>query len=89
MKKATRLSAVIAIASLAFAAMVGAPAKAADVQLKMVAADYANMQPFWDDLAAKFAKANPGITVKVDVVSWETIDDKVRSEEHTSHIQSH
>ena len=79
MKKASRLSAIIAIASLALAAIVGAPAKAADVQLKMVAADYANMQPFWDDLAAKFAKANPGITVKVDVVSWETIDDKVKT----------
>jgi len=79
MKKASRLSALIAITSLVFAAIVGAPAKAADVELKMVAADYANMQPFWDDLAAKFAKANPGITVKVDVVSWETIDDKVKT----------
>ena len=86
MKKVSRLSAVIAAISMAFAAFVGAPAKAANVELKMVAADYANMQPFWDDLAAKFAKANPGITVKVDVVSWETIDDKVKTLVATNQI---
>lgn len=79
MKRVLRHSAMLAGLSLVVAAVIGSPAKAADVQLKMVAADYANMQPFWDGLADKFAKANPGITVKVDVVSWETIDDKVKT----------
>jgi hypothetical protein len=40
MKKASRLSAIIAIASLALAAIVGAPAKAADVQLKQQQLDF-------------------------------------------------
>lgn len=80
MKKVTRRTAFVAALALIAGTAVGATsAQAADVQLKMVAADYANMQPFWDDLAAKFAAKNPGITVKVDVVSWETIDDKVKT----------
>ena len=80
MKKVTRLSALVAATGLIAASVLGTSAKAADVvELKMVAADYANMQPFWDDLSARFTKANPTITVKVDVVSWETIDDKVKT----------
>lgn len=79
MKKVLHPVALAAALGLAVTALFSAPAKAADVELKMVAADYANMQPFWDDLAAKFAAANPGIKVKVDVVSWETIDDKVKT----------
>lgn len=80
MKKITRRTALVASLALVAGTAVGATsAQAAEVQLKMVAADYANMQPFWDDLAAKFAAKNPGITVKVDVVSWETIDDKVKT----------
>ena len=71
MKKVTRLGAFVAASGLIAASVIGTSANAADpVELKMVAADYANMQPFWDDLSAKFTKANPNITVKVDVVSW-------------------
>ena len=33
------------------------------------------MQPYFDDLAAKFHAANPDITVNVQVVSWNDIDD--------------
>ena len=80
MKKVTRRTALVATLALVAGMAVGASsANAAEVQLKMVAADYANMQPFWDDLAAKFAAKNPGITIKVDVVSWDTIDDKVKT----------
>ena len=80
MKKVTRVSALVATTALIASAFLGNSAKAADVvELKMVAADYANMQPFWDDLAAKFTKANPTIKVTVNVVSWETIDDKVKT----------
>ena len=67
MKKVTRVSALVATTALIASAFLGNSAKAADVvELKMVAADYANMQPFWDDLAAKFTKANP--TIKVTFV---------------------
>ncbi len=80
MKKVTRLGALVAATGLLASSVLGTTAKAADVvELKMVAADYANMQPFWDDLSARFTKANPTIKVKVDVVSWETIDDKVKT----------
>lgn len=80
MKKSTRKTALAAALALIVGTAVGATsAHAADVQLKMVAADYANMQPFWDDMATRFAAKNPGIKVKVDVVSWETIDDKVKT----------
>lgn len=80
MKKVTRLSALVAATAVIASSVLGSTAKAADVvELKMVAADYANMQPYWDDLSAKFTKANPTIKVKVDVVSWETIDDKVKT----------
>jgi multiple sugar transport system substrate-binding protein len=80
MKKVTRLGALVAATGLIASSVLGTTAKAADVvELKMVAADYANMQPFWDDLSARFTKANPTIKVKVDVVSWETIDDKVKT----------
>ena len=80
MKKVTRRTALVAALALVAGTAVGATsANAADVQLKMVAADYANMQPFWDDLATKFAAKNPGITVKVDVVSWDVVDDKVKT----------
>jgi multiple sugar transport system substrate-binding protein len=80
MKNVTRLGALVAATGLIASSVLGTTAKAADVvELKMVAADYANMQPFWDDLSARFTKANPTIKVKVDVVSWETIDDKVKT----------
>ena len=79
MKKFTRRTAIAAALGMASAVVIGAQPAPAAVELKMVAANYADMQPFWDGLAAKFAAANPGITVKVDVVSWETIDDKVKT----------
>lgn len=80
MKKVTRLGALVAATALIASSVLGSTAKAAEVvELKMVAADYANMQPYWDELSARFTKANPTIKVKVDVVSWETIDDKVKT----------
>ena len=80
MKKVTRLGALVATTAMIASAFLGSSAKAADVvELKMVAADYANMQPFWDGLAASFTKANPTIKVTVNVVSWDVIDDKVKT----------
>ena len=77
----TRRTALAAALGLIATAALGASASkaASQVELKMVAADYANMQPFWDDLSAKFTAANPGIKVTVNVVSWDVIDDKVKT----------
>ena len=33
-----------------------------------------NMQPYFDELAARFMEANPDIDVSVQVVSWNDID---------------
>ncbi|MFE5241064.1 MULTISPECIES: ABC transporter substrate-binding protein [unclassified Streptomyces] len=53
-----------------------------DVTLKLVAADYgtdaeSGSQKYWDDVAGKFEKKNPGITVDVSVYSWKDVDRKV------------
>ena len=58
-------------------------AHAADVNLTMVAADYPGdgktQQAQWDSVSKAFAAANPGITMTVNVVSWDVIDDKVKT----------
>jgi len=76
-----RRTAIAAVFGLIATAALGVTTStaASQVELKMVAADYANMQPFWDDLSAKFTAANPDIKVSVNVVSWDTIDDKVKT----------
>ena len=84
MKKTTRRLALAASVVLAASTAVGVSAShAADVELKMVAADYPGdgktQQAQWDALSKAFAAANPGITMKVTVVSWDNIDDKVKT----------
>ncbi|MFF9685483.1 ABC transporter substrate-binding protein [Streptomyces sp. NPDC014623] len=53
-----------------------------DVTLRLVAADYGtdaatSSQKYWDDVAEKFEKDNPGIDVEVSVYSWKDVDRKV------------
>lgn len=53
-----------------------------EVTLRLVAADYGDnpansSKQYWNDLAAAFTEANPGIKVEVDVYSWEEVDAKV------------
>ncbi|MFE3472713.1 MULTISPECIES: extracellular solute-binding protein [unclassified Streptomyces] len=53
-----------------------------DVTLKLVAADYGTSaantsEKYWSGLVAGFEKANPGIKVEVDVLSWKDVDRKV------------
>ena len=83
MKKTLRRVALAASVVLATSSIVTFSAHAADVQLKMIAADYPGdgktQQAQWDKLSADFAAANPGITMQVTVVSWDNIDDKVKT----------
>ena len=83
MKKTLRRASFAAAVVLAASTLVSVSAHAADVQLKMIAADYPGdgktQQAQWDKLSADFAKANPGITMTVTVVSWDNIDDKVKT----------
>ncbi|MEU2826228.1 extracellular solute-binding protein [Streptomyces bacillaris] len=53
-----------------------------DVTLKLVAADYGTSaantsEKYWSGLVAGFEKANPGIKVEVNVLSWKDVDRKV------------
>lgn len=60
----------------------GTESGSGEVTLKFVAADYGtgaenSSEKYWGDVAARFQKANPGITVDVDVHSWKDVDRKV------------
>jgi len=86
MKKSMRRTAFAASIVLAATGVVGVSlpiAHAADVNLTMVAADYPGdgktQQAQWDAVSKAFAAANPGITMTVNVVSWDVIDDKVKT----------
>ncbi|WP_374774611.1 extracellular solute-binding protein [Streptomyces sp. NBC_01310] len=53
-----------------------------EVTLRVVAADYGDnpqnsSAAYWEDLAATFEEANPGIDVEVSVYSWSEVDAKV------------
>ncbi|MGW0788415.1 ABC transporter substrate-binding protein [Streptomyces sp. NPDC002911] len=53
-----------------------------DVTLRLVAADYGtgaenSSEKYWDDVAGKFEKQNPGIEVEVSVYSWKDVDREV------------
>ena len=81
-KRAIALALTAALAGSVSISM-GVAAHAATVDLKMVAADYPGdgktQQAQWDALSSAFHAANPGITMTVNVVSWDTIDDKVKT----------
>ncbi len=86
MKKSMRRTAFAASLVLAATGAVGVSlpmAHAADVNLTMVAADYPGdgktQQAQWDSVSKAFTAANPGITMTVNVVSWDVIDDKVKT----------
>ena len=73
----TRLATLGAAGLLAVAGAV--PAAAQDgTSIEMIAAQYTdNMQPYFDDLAARFMEENPDIDVTVQVVNWNDIDQVV------------
>ncbi|MFM1864871.1 MAG: hypothetical protein RL677_651 [Actinomycetota bacterium] len=46
--------------------------------LYIVMAQYTDrMQPYFDDLAARFMEQNPSVTATVEVVNWEQLNDKL------------
>ncbi|MFJ8475145.1 extracellular solute-binding protein [Kitasatospora sp. NPDC094011] len=54
------------------------------VTLKLVAADYGDKESnssktYWNGVATAFTAANPGITVDVQVVNWNDIDQQVKT----------
>lgn len=78
-RRFTRLAALGAAAALTVGSAVSVGAQ--DPQtITMIAAQYTDdMQPYFDKLAADFTAANPDIEVEVEVVSWNDIDQKVKT----------
>jgi multiple sugar transport system substrate-binding protein len=72
-RRSTRLLGLGAAGLLALAGAV--PVAAQDtVSIEMIGAGYTDqMQPYYDDLAARFMEQNEGIDVNVQVVSWNDI----------------
>ena len=74
----TRLSRLVTLGAAGLLVVAGAaPAAAQDkVSIEMIQSGYTDdMQPYFDDLAARFMEANPDIDVSVQVVSWNDIYD--------------
>ena len=73
-----RFTGAVALGAAGLLAVAGAaPAAAQDtVSIDMIGAGYTDrMQPYYDDLAARFMEANPEYEVAVEVVSWNNIYD--------------
>jgi multiple sugar transport system substrate-binding protein len=72
-----RLTGLVTVGAAGLLVVAGAvPAAAQDgTSIEVLAAQYSDeMQPYFDDLAARFMEANPDIDVTVQVVSWNDID---------------
>lgn len=94
-KKSLRRGAALALSGLlAAGALAGCAAESAEETssgssgstgseaqtIRMVAAQYTDqMQPYYDDLVERFEADNPDITVEVEVVSWNDIDQKLKT----------
>ncbi|WP_460037559.1 ABC transporter substrate-binding protein [Streptomyces cavourensis] len=82
-RRFTVLTAVVAALSMtATLSGCGEDSGTGDVTLKLVAADYGtsaanSSEKYWSGLVAGFEKANPGIKVEVNVLSWKDVDRKV------------
>ena len=79
-----RYSGLVAIGAAALLAVAGAAPAAAQetTDIHMVAAAYTKaMQPYFNDLAARFMEENPDINVTVEAVSWDNnaLDNKIKT----------
>lgn len=73
---AASLAAVVALSGCAATDS----ASGEQVTIRMVAAQYTDqMQPYYDDLVSRFEAENPDINVEVEVVSWNDIDQKLKT----------
>jgi multiple sugar transport system substrate-binding protein len=61
-------------------ASTGGATSSEPVTIRMIAAQYTDdMQPYFDDLVTRFEAENENITVEVEVVSWNDIDQKLKT----------
>jgi len=65
----------------------GSSSSAESTTIRVVAAQYTDdMQPYYDDLVARFEADNPTINVEVEVVSWNDIDQKIKTMVQTNDL---
>ncbi|HEY0638074.1 MAG TPA: extracellular solute-binding protein [Pseudonocardiaceae bacterium] len=76
-----KAAAVLLVAALGLAACGDDPGgEGGAVELTLMVPSYGDKtQPYWEDLVADFQAANSGVTVKLEVQSWENIFDVVRT----------
>ena len=68
----------------AAAGVQGVQASGEAFELDLMVAQYSDLtQPFWEELIGRFSEANPDVTVNLEVVSWDQINDVI-----TTRVQS-
>lgn len=86
-KKWVRGVAVAATGLLAMTGLSACSAEPANTTIRVIAAQYTDeMQPYFDDLVTRFEADNPNITVEVEVVSWNDIDQKIKTMVQTNDL---
>lgn len=78
----TRLSRLVTIGAAGLLAIgtVGSATAQEQTSIEMIQSGYSdNMQPYFDDLAARFMADNPDVAVTVQVVSWNDIYDVINT----------
>ncbi|MFM1779452.1 MAG: hypothetical protein RIS51_597 [Actinomycetota bacterium] len=84
---AASLLAVSALAGCAASETDGGTATGETQTIRVVAAQYTdNMQAYYDDLVSRFEAENPNINVEVEVVSWNDIDQKIKTMVQTNDL---
>lgn len=87
MKSVAKATAVALTGLLTMAGLAGCAAEAGPVTIRVVAAQYTDeMKPYFDDLVSRFEADNKDITVEVEVVSWNDIDQKIKTMVQTNDL---
>ncbi|MGW9307378.1 extracellular solute-binding protein [Saccharomonospora azurea] len=81
MTRRIRATALVAATAMTLAACSGGDsAEDGTVELTMLAASYSdNTKKLWEEVIDGFEDANPGVTVKLEMQSWENINDVIRT----------
>jgi multiple sugar transport system substrate-binding protein len=65
----------------------GVQASGEEFELDLMVAEYSDLtRPYWEDLIAAFAEENDGITVNLEVVSWDDINDVINTRVQTDDL---
>ncbi len=86
MTRRLRATALVAATAMALTACSGDDsADDGSVELTMLAASYSdNTKRLWEEVITKFEDANPGVTVNLEIQSWENINDVIRTRVQTN-----